>query len=127
MRCVLLPIVKFACFLFSYLCVKKRNFKSTMNKILCLIITPLAMLACSQSTTWDNNNNANQPLNSISPPEFFSLSDAEKILGEPAHLADNLSSVRGDVSVYSRAYIANAQDLKSGKTGAVYFLFEQYA
>ncbi|HET9826153.1 MAG TPA: hypothetical protein VFP87_12525 [Chitinophagaceae bacterium] len=73
---------------------------------------------------------------------LFTLSDAEKILGEPAHLADSASTVPGvasETSVndsvfpikkmalsYKCAYEANAEDKKTGRTGKVYFLFEQY-
>lgn len=73
---------------------------------------------------------------------LFTLSDAEKILGEPAHLADSGSTVPGAVSKHSVndsvlpikrrastsrcAYEANAKDKKTGRTGMVYFLIEQY-
>ena len=73
---------------------------------------------------------------------LFTLSDAEKILGEPAHLADSGSTVPGVASKssindsvlpikkmarsYRCAYEANAEDKKTGRTGKVYFLFEQY-
>ncbi len=85
---------------------------------------------------------ANHPLNSIHPSNLFTLPDAEKILGEPAHLTDSGSTAKGvaskyavndsvsaikkDASTYRCAYEANAKDKKTGKTGIVYFLFEQY-
>jgi hypothetical protein len=78
----------------------------------------------------------------IDVTSLFTLSDAEKILGEPAHLADSGSTVPGVASKtsvndsvspikkmarsYRCAYEANAEDEKTGRTGKVYFLFEQY-
>ena len=78
----------------------------------------------------------------IDATSLFTLSDAEKILGEPAHLADSASTVPGVASKtsvndsvfpikkmarsYKCAYEANAEDKKTGRTGKVYFLFEQY-
>lgn len=74
--------------------------------------------------------------------DLFTLSDAEKILGEPAHLADSGSTVPGvasktsvndsvlpikrTASSYRCGYEANAVDKKTGRTGKVYFLIEQY-
>ena len=73
---------------------------------------------------------------------LFTLSDAEKILGEPAHLSDSgstapgvgrensvndsVSHIKKLASSYRCAYEANAEDKKTGKTGIVYFLIEQY-
>jgi len=70
------------------------------------------------------------------------LAAAEKILGEPAHLADSASTAPGMVSKssvndsvfpikktaasYKCAYEANVEDQKTGRTGKVYFLFEEY-
>jgi len=78
----------------------------------------------------------------IDVTSLFTLSDAEKILGEPAHLADSGSTGPGAASKasvndsvlpikkmawsYRCAYEANAEDKKTGRTGKVYFLFEQY-
>lgn len=73
---------------------------------------------------------------------LLTLSAAEQILGEPAHLADSGSTVPGVASKtsvsdsvlpikkmassYRCAYEANAEDKKTGRTGKVYFLVEQY-
>ncbi len=78
--------------------------------------------------------------NSIHPGNLFTLSDAEKILGEQAHLIDSTSKSKGedsryidsisivkkDAATYSCGYMANSEDKKTGKTGVVYFGFEQY-
>ena len=72
----------------------------------------------------------------------LTLSAAEKILGEPAHLADSASTIAGvaskssvydsvfpvkkTASSYKCAYEANIEDQKTGRTGKVYFLVEQY-
>ena len=73
---------------------------------------------------------------------LFTLSAAEKMLGEPAHLADSGSTVPGIASKtsvndsvlpikkmawsYRCAYEANVEDNKTGRTGKLYFLVEQY-
>ena len=88
-----------------------------------------------------NAKRVNLP-DTIDVTSLFTLSDAEKILGEPAHLADSGSTTPGVASKssvndsvlpikkmawsYRCAYEANAEDKKTGRTGKVYFLFEQY-
>ncbi len=84
----------------------------------------------------------NHQLLSTDIRNLFTLPDAEKILGEPAHLTDTGSTIKGvaskysvndsvstikrDASTYRCAYVANSKDKKTGRTGIVYFLFEQY-
>jgi len=60
------------------------------------------------------------------PTHLFTRADAEKILGEPAHLDDTATIVNKDAVQYKSSYIANAKDPKTGKTGGVYYLFERY-
>jgi len=76
------------------------------------------------------------------PRDLFTLSDAEKILGEPAHLVDSGSVAAGSArenspndsvlhikrtaSSWGSAYEANAEDKKTGRTGKLYFKIEQY-
>lgn len=114
-----------------------------MKKIFCLITATLTLLGCDQSTTSGDENSqkrheqskteavtdarVSQTHNLLDPNNFFTLSDAEKILGEPAHLTDSTMKIEGDASTYSCAYAANSKDKKTGKTGAIYFMFEQYA
>jgi len=64
---------------------------------------------------------------SIHPRNLFTLSDAESILGEKAHLSDSASAIEGDVATYKCAYTANSKDPKTGKTGVIYVMFEEYA
>jgi hypothetical protein len=114
-----------------------------MRKIFCLITATLTLLGCDQSSTSGSDNNqqkleqskieavtdakGSQMHNSIHPGNLFTLSDAEKILGEEAHLTDSSSKIKGDTSTYNSAYTANSKDEKTGKTGAIYFMFEEYA
>ncbi|MEP7110051.1 MAG: hypothetical protein ABI760_18800 [Ferruginibacter sp.] len=86
------------------------------------------------------NTKVVHPQNSIHPGNLFTLPDAEKILGEQAHLIDSVSKIKGedfkyidsmsivkkDASTYNCGYMANSKDKKTGKTGIVYFGFEQY-
>lgn len=98
----------------------------------------VTLLSCGQQATYSNNNQEQIATDSIKSDEkhaassihynnLFTLSDAEKILGEPAHLTDSSSSMKGEVSRYTCAYFANTKDLKSKKTGAIYFLIEKFA
>ena len=107
-----------------------------MKKIFCLLLTAAAVFGCKQTSSPAQNEPAtddsarvkvSQQQNSIDPANLFTLSDAEKILGEPAHLADSASAMKIDTFEYRSAYTANAKDQKTGKTGNIYFLFEQYA
>ena len=110
--------------------------------------------SCSQASTKSGNDKAEQSIDTAAkakvdhPPittdirSLFTLSDGEKILGEPAHLTDtgstvpgvaskhsvndSVSSIKREASTYRCAYEANSKDKKTGKTGIVYFLIEQY-
>ena len=106
-----------------------------------LITTFLIILGCDPSTTLGNKQKQeheqstpdnvtdsilNQSRWSTNPNNLLTLSDAEKILGEQSSLTDSSSTIKEDVLTYLCAYTANSKDQKTGKTGAIYFLFEQY-
>lgn len=95
-----------------------------------------------QSTAYAAMVEVNDTPSTINVKSLFTLSDAEKILGEPAHLIDSGSTAPGLASKHSVndsvlpikrlassyrcAYEANSKDNKTGRTGLVYFLMEQY-
>jgi hypothetical protein len=58
---------------------------------------------------------------------YFSKSDAEKILGEKAFLSDSSSTIKKDTLECKSAYTAYSKDQKTGKTGVIYFMIEQYS
>jgi len=58
--------------------------------------------------------------------KLFELADAERILGEAAYLKDTSLTVRDDATEYQCAYTADAEDAKTHKTGAVYFMVEVF-
>ena len=58
---------------------------------------------------------------------YFSNSDAELILGERAFLSDSSSAIKKDTLEIKRAYTANSADSKTGKTGVIYFMIEEYS
>lgn len=78
--------------------------------------------------------------NANRPGSLFTLADAEKIMGEPAHLIDSNSKRKGEYPkyidsmsmikkgafIYSSGYMANSRDKKTGRTGVVYFRLEEY-
>src|SRR6202008_4816537 len=50
--------------------------------------------------------------------------DAEKILGEPAHLQDSSSTIKNGPGVFQSAFQSDALDSSSQKTGIIYFFIE---
>ena len=109
-----------------------------MKKTFYSLTMVATILGCGQSTLSGDNKGeqsttdtvikreVNQPDSSIYLNKLFTLSDAEKILGEQASLTDSSTTIKGNILTYSCAYLANAKDSKSGKIGSIYFLFEKY-
>ncbi|AHF17265.1 hypothetical protein [Niabella soli] len=64
--------------------------------------------------------------NTIDPWKLFTKADADKIMGQSTHLTDSSSKVKGLSSSYLCSYKTDVTEPGTGKTGAVYFLFEQY-
>lgn len=62
----------------------------------------------------------------INPGQLFTQADAEKIMGEPLHLSDSSTKKEADVHSYLCSYEADTKDGITRKTGAVYFLFEDF-
>ena len=60
------------------------------------------------------------------PDLSLSLQDAEQILGESAHLEDASAYLVGNTKTYESSYFADAPDISTGKTGAIYFIYEEY-
>lgn len=57
---------------------------------------------------------------------LFRKADAEKILGEAAELTDSTHSDTHGVIIFSLAYKALKKEPKSGKTGNIYYMLEEY-
>jgi hypothetical protein len=78
----------------------------------------------SSSCSAQNSNTGKIKAND--PAKLFTLSEAERILGEQGHIKD--STLEGEYSVlkYSSSYFANAMDPRTGKTGAIYYVYEDY-
>src|SRR5688572_7427751 len=55
------------------------------------------------------------------------LADACRILGERGHLIESQSSSSAEKKICKLGFKADAVDPVSGKTGAVYFLLEEFA
>jgi hypothetical protein len=56
----------------------------------------------------------------------LSLKDAERILGEPAYRSESDERRQSKALNYSQTYKAAKEDPQSGKTGALYFLLQEY-
>lgn len=106
-----------------------------MTTYLYLTTMSIILLRCSQPSALNNYNNhqltettakINQLQSSTHPGSLLTLSDAEKIMGEPLHLTDTATNHHSGLLTYHCAYKANAEDIKSKKTGAIYFLIEYY-
>ncbi len=57
---------------------------------------------------------------------YLNLADAEKILGERTHITDSTVTINDIVTKSMFSFIADSLDKKSGKTGALYFLLDEY-
>jgi hypothetical protein len=62
----------------------------------------------------------------ITATRLFTKSDANKILGSPSHLTDNVVKKDASMSSYLAGYKTDAADQRTGKIGALYFFFESY-
>jgi hypothetical protein len=96
-----------------------------MNKIrliLMLILTSFPGCITTQNTLLPNNAKTID----WKPEVILTLTDAERILGEEGHLDEAVSYLDGNTKVYSSKYSSNKKDEKSGKTGALYFMIEEY-
>ena len=87
------------------------------------VISLLLITYCMADTFAGNKNKADS---TMYPGNLFTHADAEKILGENARLSDSTYEVNEDTLRYKIGYIADSADIKTGKTGAVYFVFEKY-
>lgn len=65
-------------------------------------------------------------IDKIIPAKLFARAEAVKILGTATHLTDSVSKKEASSSTYLCGYQADIADPKTGKIGAVYFLFEDY-
>lgn len=112
----------------------------TIKIISCLFIASLTLAACTQSPKPEektsvvvNDTIAKQDTpevidikDTIEIPtgELFQLMDAEKILGEPAHLEDSSGKMKNGVYHFLSSYKAFNQKKKI--RGVIYFLIEKY-
>jgi len=99
----------------------KKNFFS--------LIVLLLALACAQSAKPEDEHHPSGSIpvsKEVGLSGLLALSDAEKILGEPASLSDSSTKRNTDVLRYQCAYKANAEDPKTKKLGNLYFLAEAY-
>lgn len=100
---------------------------TAMKKSICLIAVILLLLGCNQQSNAGKTEQQISAKDSIGLQDLITLTDAEKILGEPAHITDSTLSVKKELTVYQCAYSANASDTLNGKTGVIFILIEQYA
>jgi hypothetical protein len=102
-------------------------------------MTVLFFAACSEQKPSEERTNEDKPekskktiiLASQTSAEtdyrnLLTLPDAEKILGEKAHITDSGWTNEKEVTVYKSTYTANAKEPESGKTGNIYFMYEEY-
>jgi len=97
----------------------------TLHQLAITIFLLAVLTACTsaQKTIYPQ-----QPTKTIDwkPDLSLSLQDAEQILGEPAHLEDVSAYLVGNTKTYESSYFADALDVATGKTGAIYFMYEEY-
>jgi len=96
-----------------------------MSKMcLILLLTSTLLLGCTPTHSTLVPSDATKI--SWNPEVTLTLADAERILGEDAHLSETLSYLDGSTKVYTSTYLSNKTDEKSGKTGAIYYMIEEY-
>lgn len=93
-----------------------------MIKYLSLSTCIILSLGCDRPS----NENLGPGHFSIDPHSLMTLIDAEHILGQASHLADSVSEANGDIQVFRSTFTADKVDLQTGKTGNLYFMYEEY-
>ena len=98
-----------------------------MKRILTAIAITVTLL-CQGQLNAKNNAGCIAPVTDSASLQdrYLSKPDARKILGEKCHRTEISSDKKNDVLNYRCTYIADIVDPKTNKTGALYYLFEQY-
>ncbi|QEC53910.1 hypothetical protein [Anseongella ginsenosidimutans] len=96
-----------------------------------LYTTTLMIASCSANPKEDdpasgNRLSATPPGDSADLENLLTLSNAERVLGEPGYLKDHSLTVEEDISVYKAAYAAG-KDRRAGKRGILYVMVEDYS
>jgi hypothetical protein len=96
-----------------------------------VILALLWIMSCFLKPDLSSGNSCNQQSENLSDSSlrssnFISLSDAERILGQPAHLKDSLHKRTGGYLRYQFNYKANAKDTVTGETASLFFGIEEY-
>lgn len=92
-----------------------------MKNIFCFTLIVLVFISCGTSDG-SQQGSGTDPIN---PATLFTLSDAEKILGQPAALTDSGWTRDGNISTYRSTYTGKNKD-QNGKLSVLYCLFEQH-
>jgi hypothetical protein len=91
-----------------------------------LVVTGL-LSNCAKSSSNEDTEPCTIQADSIAlASKQLPLSDAEKIMGEPASLTCNTFIQRTSTLEYKCTYTAHAEDAGTGKTGKLYFMSEVY-
>jgi len=108
------------------------------NTFVPIIIMMISILACQPSQKAEVTVEKDQPANTsskdaekvVSTPTahvsetVFTVTDAEKILGEPAVITENNTSTQQNIKATRVTYKAKSSE--ADKAGGVYFLLEEY-
>jgi hypothetical protein len=79
------------------------------------------------SQTTKEQANLAEVVDSSFTKQLFQLKDAEKILGEKAVMTESKVKDSNNVFTYNNGFLASMKDDKTGKTGAIYFMFEEHS
>ena len=92
-----------------------------------LIFNLLILLSCSNYTPEETNAAIIlDTQDRVLTKTYFTETDAENVLGEKCHLKDSSWGNKDNIVKFQSTYSAFAPDEKTGKTGVVYFMIEQY-
>jgi hypothetical protein len=91
-----------------------------------LVVATVLLSGCAKSAASNEEPCAIEADSVAIASKQLTLSDAEKIMGEPAMLSCNTFTQRGSLPQYQCTYTALSEDDRTGKTGKLYYMSEVY-
>jgi hypothetical protein len=102
-----------------------------MQKQFYIPFVAIVVFACAQTNNERNTSSITDSATAenktqteiVKPADLFSLSEAEKIFGESAHLKDSSTKTNNKGLIYQCEYKSNTKDTANR---SIYFMFENY-
>lgn len=84
------------------------------------------LLAAALISLFVSDNTFAQGRAPIVTDSIFTHRDAERIIGQSSDLTESKTTIKADVKTYQSAYKASNADDRTGKTGNIYYMIEQF-